>query len=193
VSLFVPLSAPMQVNSPPLHDALPIFKREAIRLAWAFLTEELKIPKEKLYVTVHISDDEAADIWHSQEGVPRDRIFRFDKDNFWRMADVGPCGPCTEIFYDHGPKAGKISDPYEGIKAGEDRFVEIWNLVFMQFYEKAPGVMDPLPKPSVDTGSGLERIVAALQGKANNYDTDLFMPVIETAAKKVGVNYEKLS
>src|SRR5690606_40909783 len=87
VSLFVPLSAPMQVNSPPLHDALPIFKREAIRLAWAFLTEELKIPKEKLYVTVHISDDEAADIWHQQEGIPKDRIFRFDEDNFWRSEE----------------------------------------------------------------------------------------------------------
>lgn len=159
------------------------FKKEAIRFAWKFLTEELAIPKEKLYVTVHISDDEAADIWHEQEGIPRDRIFRFDKDNFWRMGDVGPCGPCTEIFYDHGPHAGKETDPFKGIAAGEDRFVEIWNLVFMQYFESSPGNLEPLPKPSVDTGSGLERVVAALQGKLNNYDTDLFWPLISKSAE----------
>ena len=159
------------------------FKKEAIHFGWEFLTKELQIPKEKLYVTVHLSDDEAADIWHQQEGVPRERIFRFDKDNFWRMGDVGPCGPCSEIFYDHGPHAGFEADPFKGIAAGEDRYVEIWNLVFMQFYEKSPGVMDPLPKPSVDTGSGLERVTAALQGKLNNYDTDLFWPLITKAAQ----------
>lgn len=159
------------------------FKKDAIRFAWQFLTKELGIPKEKLYVTVHLSDDEAADIWHQQEGVPRERIFRFDKDNFWRMGDTGPCGPCTEIFYDHGPHAGRETDPFKGIAAGEDRFVEIWNLVFMQFYEKSPGDMEPLPKPSVDTGSGLERVVAAMQGKLNNYDTDLFWPMISKAAE----------
>ena len=158
------------------------FKKDAIHFGWEFLTKELAIPKDKLYVTVHLSDDEAADIWHKQEGVPRDRIFRFDKDNFWRMGDVGPCGPCSEIFYDHGVHAGFEADPFKGIAAGEDRYVEIWNLVFMQFYEKAPGVMDPLPKPSVDTGSGLERLTAALQGKLNNYDTDLFWPLISKAA-----------
>ncbi len=158
------------------------FKKEAIRLAWKFLTEELAIPKEKLYVTVHLSDDEAADIWHQQEGVPRERIFRFDQDNFWRMGDTGPCGPCSEIFYDHGPRAGREADPFKGIAAGEDRFVEIWNLVFMQYFESAPGKMEPLPKPSVDTGSGLERVVAAMQGKLNNYDTDLFWPMIQKAA-----------
>ncbi len=159
------------------------FKKEAIRFAWQFLTEELQIPKEKLYVTVHLSDDEAADIWHKQEGIPKDRIFRFDQDNFWRMGDTGPCGPCTEIFYDHGAHAGKETDPFKGIAAGEDRFVEIWNLVFMQYYESAPGKIEPLPKPSVDTGAGLERVVAALQGKLNNYDTDLFWPMISKAAE----------
>lgn len=165
------------------------FKKDAIHFAWEFLTKELNIPKEKLYVTVHISDDEAADIWHTQEGIPRDRIFRFDKDNFWKMGDTGPCGPCTEIFYDHGPKAGKIADPFKGIEAGEDRFVEIWNLVFMQYYENPPGTLTPLPKPSVDTGSGLERVVAAMQGKTNNYDTDLFAPMIERACRIAGVKY----
>jgi alanyl-tRNA synthetase len=159
------------------------FKKDAIHFAWEFLTKELNIPKDKLYVTVHLSDDEAAEIWHHQEGVPRDRIFRFDSDNFWKMGDTGPCGPCTEIFYDHGPKAGTISDPYKGIAAGEDRFVEIWNLVFMQYFENPPGTLTPLPKPSVDTGSGLERVVAAMQGKLNNYDTDLFQPMIERACK----------
>lgn len=159
------------------------FKKDAIKFAWDLLTNDLKIPKERLYVTVHISDDEAAEIWHKQEGVPKDRIFRLDEDNFWRMGDTGPCGPCTEIFYDHGPHAGKESDPFKGIVAGEDRFVEIWNLVFMQYFESAPGKMEPLPKPSVDTGSGLERVTAAMQGRLNNYDTDLFMPMIIKAAE----------
>jgi alanyl-tRNA synthetase len=163
------------------------FKKDAIHFAWELLTKELGIPKEKLYVTVFETDDEAADIWHKQEGVPRERIFRFgEKDNFWRMGDTGPCGPCSEIFYDHGPKAGRETDPFKGIAAGEDRFVEIWNLVFMQFYESAPGKMEPLPKPSVDTGSGLERVTAALQGKLNNYDTDLFWPMITRAAEISG-------
>lgn len=169
------------------------FKKDAIHFAWEFLTKNLGMPKEKLYVTVFESDDEAADLWHKQEGVSRERIFRFgEKDNFWRMGDTGPCGPCSEIFYDHGPKAGKIADPYQGILAGEDRFVEIWNLVFMQFYEKAPGKMDPLPKPSVDTGSGLERVVAAMQGKLNNYDTDLFSYLIERASQIAGHKTENL-
>nr|BFD65582.1 alanine--tRNA ligase [Bdellovibrio sp. HAGR004] len=165
------------------------FKKDAIHFAWEFLTKELQIPKEKLYVTVHLSDDEAADIWHTQEGVPRERIFRFDKDNFWKMGDTGPCGPCTEIFYDHGPKAGTIDDPYKGIAAGEDRFVEIWNLVFMQYFENPPGTLTPLPKPSVDTGGGLERMTAAMQGVFNNYDTDLFQPMIQHACKIGGIEY----
>lgn len=160
------------------------FKEDAIRFAWDFLTNELKIPKEKLYVTVFETDDQAADIWHKQEGVPKDRIFRLgEKDNFWRMGDVGPCGPCSEIFYDHGPQYGKISDPFKSIVAGEDRFIEIWNLVFMQFYESAPGEQTPLPKPSVDTGAGFERLVAAVQGRHNNYKTDVFSAILDKGVK----------
>ncbi len=160
------------------------FKKEAIHFAWELLTKNLQIPADKLYVTVFETDDEAAEIWHRQEGVPRERIFRFgEKDNFWRMGETGPCGPCSEIFYDHGPHAGSISDPFQGIASGQDRFVEIWNLVFMQYNENPPGQMKPLPKPSVDTGSGLERVVAALQGKLNNYDTDLFWPLISRSAE----------
>jgi len=166
------------------------FKKDAIHYAWELLTQDLQIPKEKLYITVFENDDEAADIWHKQEGIPKDRIFRLgEKDNFWRMGDVGPCGPCTEIFYDHGPKAGKESDPYKGIVSGEDRFVEIWNLVFMQYEETAPGKLHPLPKPSVDTGSGLERVVAALQGQFSNYDTDLFSPMINIASEIAKQSY----
>lgn len=165
------------------------FKKEAIHYAWEVLTKEYQIPKDKLYVTCHISDDEAADIWYKQEGVPKDRIFRFDKDNFWRMGDIGPCGPCTEIFYDHGEKAGKEKDPFKGIAAGEDRFVEIWNQVFMQFDEVSPGNLISLPKPSVDTGMGFERLVAVLQGKYSNYDTELFSSVIEIAAGLAKTDY----
>lgn len=158
------------------------FKKEAIHFAWELLTKELSLPKERLYVTVFQNDDEAADIWHKQEAIPKDRIFRFgEKDNFWRMGETGPCGPCTEIFYDHGELAGPETDAFKGIASGGDRYVEIWNLVMMQFFEKSPGVMDPLPKPSVDTGAGLERLCAVMQGKINNYDTDLFLPLIESA------------
>jgi len=169
------------------------FKKEAIHFAWELLTKEFQIPKEKLYVTVFESDEEALDIWHKQEGVSKDRIFKLgQKDNFWRMGDTGPCGPCSEIFFDHGPHAGKISDPYQGILAGEDRFVEIWNLVFMQFDEQAPGQMLPLPAPSVDTGAGLERLTAALQATPNNYNTTLFLPIIEAAAKKMSIDLDVL-
>jgi len=169
------------------------FKKEAIHFAWELLTKEFGIPKDKLYVTVFESDEEALEIWNKQEGVPKERIFKFgQKDNFWRMGDTGPCGPCSEIFFDHGPNAGTIADPFEGILAGEDRFVEIWNLVFMQFDEQAPGQMIPLPAPSVDTGSGLERLTAALQGTPNNYNTTLFMPLIEAAAKKMKLDLESL-
>ncbi len=163
------------------------FKKDAIHYAWDYLTNDLKIPKEKLYVTVFETDDEAADIWHKQEGVPKDRIFRLgEKDNFWRMGDVGPCGPCSEIFFDHGPQYGKETDPYKGIVAGEDRFIEIWNLVFMQFNEDGSG-RTSLPKPSVDTGAGLERVVAAIQGRHNNYKTDLFEPMIKRAIDLAGL------
>ncbi len=166
------------------------FKKDAIHFAWEFLTKELGLDKNKLYVTAFETDDEAADIWNKQEGVPKDRIFRFgEKDNFWRMGDTGPCGPCSEIFYDRGEEFGNQKDPFKSIASGEDRIVEIWNLVFMQFFEKAPGVMEPLPKPSVDTGSGLERVVAVVQNKLNNYDTDIFAPMIGTAMKISGKEY----
>lgn len=159
------------------------FKKDAIHFAWELLTKELEIPKDRLYVTVFETDDEAADIWHKQEGIPRERIYRFgEKDNFWRMGDTGPCGPCSEIFYDHGPEADL--DPANPSKMGGDgdRYVEIWNNVFMQYNESATGRTE-LPKPSVDTGAGLERWAAMLQGRPNNYDTDLFMPIISKAAQ----------
>lgn len=157
------------------------FKKDAIHFAWDLLTRELGIPKEKLYVTVFETDDEAADIWHKQEGVPKERIYRFgEKDNFWRMGDTGPCGPCSEIFYDHGPEADDPKNP--SVMGGDgDRYVEIWNNVFMQYNEDGTG-RHPLPKPSVDTGGGLERWAAALQGKPNNYDTDVFQPIIQKAS-----------
>lgn len=159
------------------------FKKDAIHFAWDLLTKEMQIPKDRLYVTVFQDDDEAADIWHKQEGVPKERIYRFgEKDNFWRMGDTGPCGPCTEIFYDHGPEAD-LDPANPSVMGGEgDRYVEIWNNVFMQFNESAEG-RTTLPKPSVDTGGGLERWTAMMQGRPNNYDTDLFMPIISKAAQ----------
>lgn len=158
------------------------FKKDAIHFAWDLLTKEMQIPKDRLYVTVFTDDDEAADIWHKQEGVPKERIYRFgEKDNFWRMGDTGPCGPCSEIFYDHGPEAD-LDPANPSVMGGEgDRYVEIWNNVFMQFNESAEG-RTTLPKPSVDTGGGLERWTAMMQGRPNNYDTDLFMPIISKAA-----------
>ncbi len=150
------------------------FKKEAILFAWDFLTRDLKIPKDKLHVTVFTHDDEAFDIWTTQEKVPKDRISRFgEKDNFWQMGDTGPCGPCSEIFYDHGVEAG-CGKPECKVGCSCDRFVEIWNLVFMQFNKDAQGITTPLPKPSIDTGAGLERMTAVMQGVSNNYDTDLF-------------------
>lgn len=163
------------------------FKKEAIHFAWDFLTNTLKIDKDRLYVTVHISDDEAAQIWQTQEGVPADRISRFDDDNFWRMGDVGPCGPCSEIFYDHGPDADPSGKSFVG--GDGDRYVEIWNLVFMQFNEDENG-KQPLPNPSIDTGSGLERLTSALQGKPNNYDTDVFTPIIGRIVDLTGKPYK---
>jgi alanyl-tRNA synthetase len=162
------------------------FKKDAIRFAWEFLTKDLGLDKNRLYVTVFETDDECADIWHKQEGIPKDRIFRCgEKDNFWRMGETGPCGPSTEIFYDFGDKAGSEKDAYKGILSGGDRYIEIWNLVMMQYFEKAPGVLEPLPKPSVDTGAGLERLSTALQGKINNYDCDLFSPLIQSTLAKI--------
>ncbi len=161
------------------------FKREAIQFAWDFLTKELGLPVEKLWVTVFEEDDEAEKIWRDEIGFPANKISRIGaKDNFWQMGDTGPCGPCTEIFYDHGEHiaGGPPGTPEED----GDRFIEIWNLVFMQFDKQADGSLIPLPKPCVDTGMGLERIASIMQGKHNNYDIDLFQHLIKNAAKLTG-------
>ena len=156
------------------------FKEEAIQLAWNFLTKELNLEKEKLWISVFREDDEAAEIWSSKIGIDPERIVRLDEeDNFWSMGDTGPCGPCSEIYYDHG-------EQYEGTPPGSpgddgDRFVEIWNLVFMQFNRDAAGKLTPLPKPSVDTGMGLERVAAVMQGVNSNYETDLFLNLIKAS------------
>ena len=165
------------------------FKKEAIAYAWDFLTREMGLDKGRLYVSVYTEDDEAADIWHMQEGVPRERIFRFgEKDNFWSMGDTGPCGPCTEIFYDQGPQAG-CGSPDCTVGCDCDRYMEIWNNVFMQFDRSADGKLTPLPKPSVDTGMGLERITAVMQGVITNYDTDLLQGVIRHVERLSGKKY----
>jgi alanyl-tRNA synthetase len=161
------------------------FKRDAIRFAWEFLTVTLKIDPQRLWVTVYQDDDEAAKLWIDEMGVPKDRLTRLgEKSNFWSMGDTGPCGPCTEIFFDHGEHipGGPPGSPDED----GDRYVEIWNLVFMQFDRSADGSMVPLPKPSVDTGMGLERICAVMQGVQSNYDIDLFKVLVSEAAKLVG-------
>jgi alanyl-tRNA synthetase len=170
------------------------FKEEAIEMAWDFLTKELKIPKEKLFVTVHYSDDEAFSIWEKKIGVPKERIFKKgDKDNFWEMGDIGPCGPCSEIFYDHG-EAHETPNfkPKEGQDLLDDelRYVEIWNLVFMQYEKDGKGGQKTLPNPSIDTGMGLERVAAVLQGKYWNYDTDSFTPIIKEIEKYSGKKYD---
>ncbi len=162
------------------------FKREAIQYAWDFLTQTLELPAEKLWVTVFNDDDEAADIWLEEMKIDPRRFTRMgEKDNFWAMGDTGPCGPCSEIFYDHGPHVagGPPGSPDED----GDRYVEVWNLVFMQFDRSADGTMTPLPKPSVDTGMGLERIAAVMQGVHSNYEIDLFARLIEATANTVGV------
>jgi alanyl-tRNA synthetase len=161
------------------------FKRDAIRFGWEFLTGELKLPVEKLWVTVYAEDDEAANIWLKEVGVAPDRLIRIaTSDNFWQMGDTGPCGPCTEIFYDHGPEipGGPPGSP----DADGDRYIEIWNLVFMQYNRDEAGVLHPLPKPSVDTGMGLERISAVMQGVHSNYEIDLFQALIKAAARATG-------
>ncbi|MFZ7305531.1 alanine--tRNA ligase [Avibacterium avium] len=170
------------------------FKQDAIHFAWEYLTSDawLGLPKEKLWVTVYETDDEAYDIWHNQVGVPAERIIRigdnkgapYASDNFWQMGDTGPCGPCTEIFYDHGDHiwGGPPGSPEED----GDRYIEIWNIVFMQFNRQADGTMEKLPKPSVDTGMGLERITAVLQHVNSNYDIDIFKTLIAKAAELTG-------
>jgi alanyl-tRNA synthetase len=161
------------------------FKKEAIQFAWNFLTGTLGLPPERLWVTCHVSDDEAEEIWVNEIGFPRERISRLDEDNFWQMGDTGPCGPCSEIFYDHGPEVpgGPPGSPDDDL----DRYVEIWNLVFMQFNRDASGEMNPLPAPSVDTGMGLERIAAVMQRVHSNYEIDLFQALINATADILGV------
>jgi len=165
------------------------FKKEAIAFAWEFLTVEMGLDKSRLYVSVYTDDDEAADIWHHQEGVPRERIFRFgEKDNFWSMGDTGPCGPCSEIFFDNGPEVG-CDDPGCTVGCDCDRYMEIWNNVFMQFDRQSDGTLVPLPKPAVDTGMGLERITTVMQGVTSNYDTDLLQGIIGYVEKLSGKRY----
>jgi alanyl-tRNA synthetase len=167
------------------------FKADAIKYAWELLTEVYKLDKERLYVTVFREDDEAEELWQSVAGVPKSRIFRLDeKDNFWQMGETGPCGPCSEIHYDLGAEAAEPGREHEQFPDdGGGRFVEVWNLVFMQFDKDASGKMTPLPRPSIDTGMGLERIAAILQGKISNYDTDLILPIILHAADLFGVTF----
>lgn len=168
------------------------FKRDAIHYAWELLTSVYGLPQEKLWVTVYQEDDEAYDIWHQEIGVPAARIVRigdnkgarYASDNFWQMADTGPCGPCSEIFYDHGPEVW--GGPPGSPEADGDRYIEIWNLVFMQFNKDEAGVLHPLPKPCVDTGMGLERLAAVLQHVHSNYEIDLFQTLIRAAARETG-------
>ncbi|MFT4615621.1 MAG: alanyl-tRNA synthetase, partial [Bacteroidia bacterium] len=157
------------------------FKHDAIRFAWEFLTVTLGLPPERLWVTVHVSDDEAEQIWINEIGFPKERISRLEEDNFWQMGDTGPCGPCSEIFYDHGEDVpgGPPGSPDEDM----DRYIEIWNLVFMQFNRDSSGEMHDLPKPSVDTGMGLERIAAVMQHVHSNYEIDLFQSLIAEAGR----------
>ncbi|MBB1425585.1 alanine--tRNA ligase [Shewanella sp. SG44-2] len=169
------------------------FKEDAIRFAWTFLTETLKLPKERLCVTIYETDDEAYDLWTQKIGVPAENMIRigdnkggaFASDNFWQMGDTGPCGPCSEIFYDHGDHiwGGRPGTPEED----GDRFIEIWNIVFMQYNRQADGEMLPLPKPSVDTGMGIERIAAIMQGVHSNYEIDIFKQLIAKTAEIIGV------
>ncbi|MDY4860018.1 MAG: alanine--tRNA ligase, partial [Campylobacter sp.] len=164
------------------------FKKEAIGYAWEFVTGVLKLPKERLYVSVYEKDDEAYELWRAYV-IDESHIYRFgEKDNFWAMGDTGPCGPCSEIYYDQGAEHFKGKEDYMG--GDGDRFLEIWNLVFMQYERSSDGTLSPLPKPSIDTGMGLERVQAILEGKFSNYDTRLFMPLINHVAKLCGTAYE---
>ncbi len=164
------------------------FKRDAIAFGWELLTDVYKLPKDKLWITVFEDDDEAEELWQEVAGVARDRIVRMGaKDNFWQMADTGPCGPCSEIFIDQGEDLS--CGPGCKIGCDCDRFLELWNLVFMQYNRAEDGTLNPLPKPSIDTGMGLERITAVMQGKLNNFDTDLFRGIISSISKHTGVPY----
>ena len=161
------------------------FKREAIQFAWEFLTGTLALPPDRLWITVHISDDEAAQIWVEEIGIDPARLSRLDEDNFWQMGDTGPCGPCSEVFYDHGPDVP--GGPPGSEDDDLDRYIEIWNLVFMQYNRDASGELHPLPAPSVDTGMGLERIAAVLQHVHSNYEIDLFTQLIKAVADQLGL------
>src|SRR2546429_620610 len=166
------------------------FKKEAIPWAWELVTKDFAIPTDKLYVTVFREDDEAEKIWANDVGVARDRIFRLDeKDNFWAMGETGPCGPCSETHYDLGPGASEQSHADCKFPCDCGRYVELWNLVFMQYTRDDSGTLTPLPRPSIDTGAGLERLTTVLQGKTSNFDTDLFRPLIEEAAGMANVGY----
>lgn len=167
------------------------FKKEAILFAWELLTEHFKLPKEKLWVSIYKDDDEAANIWEKEVGVLPERIVRLgEKDNFWQMGDTGPCGPCSEIIVDQGEDFG-CGKPECSVGCDCDRFLELWNLVFMQYNRDEEGKLTPLPKPSIDTGMGLERITAVLQGKRTNFDTDLFEPIISQICSVLNVSYGK--
>lgn len=163
------------------------FKKEAIGMGWEFLTKTLRLPAERLWVSVYKKDDEAYELWEKKIGVPKERIVRLgEKDNFWQMGDTGPCGPCSEIIIDQGPDVG-CRRPECGIGCDCDRYLELWNLVFMQYERKESGELVPLPKPSIDTGMGLERITAVVQGVKSNYESDLFTPIITAISKEAGV------
>ncbi|MGE5645988.1 MAG: alanine--tRNA ligase [Acidobacteriota bacterium] len=166
------------------------FKKEAIAFAWELVTKEYGLPKDRLYITVFRDDDEAEELWQSVAGVHRDRIFRQgEKDNFWQMGETGPCGPCSELHYDLGPEASDLPAEEDSFPSESGRYVEIWNLVFMQYDRDTNGRLEPLPRPSIDTGMGLERIAAVMQGKLSNYDTDLICPIIHKAADLFGTSY----
>jgi alanyl-tRNA synthetase len=167
------------------------FKAEAIDFAWELITKDFGLPKDKLYVTIFREDDDADLLWQKVAGVQKERISRLDEaDNFWQMGETGPCGPCSEIHFDLGPEGAEPGREHEQFpNDGGGRFVEIWNLVFMQFDRSAGGVLTPLPRPSIDTGLGLERVTAVMQGKLSNYDTDLLRPIIDRAAELFGISY----
>lgn len=165
------------------------FKREAISYAWELVTEVFRLPKERLYITIYEEDEEAFNIWNKEIGIDSSKIFRFGKkDNFWAMGETGPCGPCSEIHYDLGEDI-ESGSPYELIERGSDRFVELWNLVFMEKFQDESGQLHPLPRPSIDTGMGLERMAAVLQGKRSNFDTDLFTPLIQAICQETSQEY----
>ncbi len=166
------------------------FKQDAIVFAWELITKVYGLPKERLYATVYEDDDEAEELWKKVTDIGAGRIFRRGaKDNFWQMGETGPCGPCSEIFYDYGPEGREPDEPDEPFPSDTSRYVEIWNLVFMQFDRDAAGKLTPLPRPSIDTGMGLERVAAVLQGKLSNFETDLIRPIIDRAGDLLGITY----